>query len=168
MEDQQTQAVQQQLKYEHQLKLGANWFYWIAGLSVVNSVLMFSGSNWGFVIGLGITQIIGAIGVLAAEDFGPVATVIAFVFTLIAAGVFVVFGVFANKRYIWAFIVGMVIYGIDGLLFLPIQDWLSIGFHVFALFCIFNGLKAYRELRKLESVQSGPPEQLPLTEPAAE
>jgi hypothetical protein len=168
MDDQQIQAVEQQYKLEHQLKLGANWFYWIAGLSVVNSVLMFSGSSWGFVIGLGITQIIGAIGTAAAEELGPVATLVAFVFTLIATGVFVLFGVFANKRYIWAFIVGMVIYAMDGLLFLLIQDWLSIGFHVFALFCIYRGLKAYFELRKLDNAETAASEQTPLTEPAAE
>jgi hypothetical protein len=151
MEGRETQAIEQQIKLEHQLKLGANWFYWIAGFSVINSVLMFSGSNWGFIIGLGITQIISAIGTAAAKDLGPVATVIAFIFTLIAAGVFVVFGIFANKRYIWAFIVGMVLYALDGLLFLLFQDWLSVGFHVFALFFIYSGLKAYRELRELES-----------------
>jgi hypothetical protein len=151
MEGRETQAIEQQIKLEHQLKLGANWFYWIAGFSVVNSVLMATGSNWGFIVGLGITQIISAFGAAAAKDLGSTATVIAFVFTLIAAGIFVLFGVFANKRYIWAFIVGMVLYALDGLLFLLIQDWLSIGFHVFALFCIYSGLKAYHKLRELES-----------------
>jgi len=168
MEDRETQAIEQRLKLEHQLKLGANWFYWIAGFSVVNSVLLFTGSNWGFVIGLGITQIISAIGAAAAEELGSIGTVVAFIFTLITAGVFVLFGVFANKRYIWAFIVGMVLYALDGLLFLLIQDWLSIGFHVFALFCIYSGLKAYGELRKLENSSVKTSEQLPLTESAAE
>ena len=168
MENPQEQAIQQKIKFENQLKAGANWFYWIAGLSIVNAVLLFTGSDWGFVIGLGITQIIGGIGAVAAEDLGHIATIFAFVFTLIATGIFVLFGVFANKRYIWAFIVGMVIYALDGLIFLLIQDWLSIGFHVFALFCIYSGLKAHFELRKLESTQAESPEQQPLTEALAE
>src|ERR1044071_6443875 len=41
---------------EKQLKGGGSWFYWIAGLSLVNSVLALSGSETRFILGLGITQ----------------------------------------------------------------------------------------------------------------
>src|SRR5512138_3090367 len=43
------------------IKSGAAWFYWIAGLSLINSVAALSGSKWGFILGLGITQVFDAI-----------------------------------------------------------------------------------------------------------
>ena len=60
---------------------------------------------------------------------------------LLAAAVFILFGVFANKGHRWAFIVGMVLFALDGLIFLLAQDWIGVGFHVFVLYCFFRGLK---------------------------
>ena len=51
----------------------------------------------------------------------------------------------ANGRK-WAFVLGMVVYGIDGAIFLVIQDWIGVGFHAFALFMIFRGYQAARQL----------------------
>jgi hypothetical protein len=36
---------------------GANWFFWIAALSLVNSIISLYGGGWGFSIGLGFTQL---------------------------------------------------------------------------------------------------------------
>ncbi len=44
------------------IRSGANWFIWIAGLSLVNSVLFAVGSNWAFFLGLGATQFVDAFG----------------------------------------------------------------------------------------------------------
>src|SRR5688572_28411552 len=49
-------ADQQHL--EMRLKSGASWFYWIAGLSIINSIAALSGAGWGFIVGLGVTQIV--------------------------------------------------------------------------------------------------------------
>ena len=45
---------------------GASWFYWIAGLSAINSVVYLSGSDWSFLAGLGLTQL--ADGFVDAAD----------------------------------------------------------------------------------------------------
>ena len=124
------------------LKSGASWFYWIAGLSLVNSIAAISGGDWRFILGLGITQVIDAIVDRAS---GGAKAVVLFLDLLVAGG-FVLFGVFAHKRHQWAFITGMVLFGLDGLIFLLVQDWLGIGFHVFVLYCLFRGLKACRQL----------------------
>ncbi len=129
---------------EKRLRSGADWFFWIAGLSLVNSVLSLAGSNTSFVIGLGITQIIDAV----AHEAGSGGKTVAIVLDLLAAGVLVMFGFFARRRQSWSFIVGMVLYALDGLIFLLVQNFLSVGFHAFALWCIFNGLKASRQLQK--------------------
>ena len=41
----------------------------------------------------------------------------------------------------------MVLYALDGLLFLLVGDWISIAFHAFALVCIGKGYQALRSLR---------------------
>ena len=128
---------------EKQLKGGGSWFYWIAALSVVNSVLALSGSETRFILGLGITQIFDAMGQGLASGAG---LALAVVLDVLAAAAFVFFGVFANKRHTWSFIVGMALYALDGLIYLIAQEWLGVGFHVFALFCLFRGFKACREL----------------------
>jgi hypothetical protein len=135
-----------QLKLANTAKSGAGWFYWIAGLSLINSILMLSESDWGFFIGLGITQVFDGF----ALSLGGSGKLVALVLDLLVAGVFVFFGVFANKRHAWAFIVGMVLYALDGLIFLAFGDWLSVGFHVFALFCILAGFSANQKLQALQ------------------
>ncbi|MEO6035696.1 MAG: GYF domain-containing protein [Verrucomicrobiota bacterium] len=125
-----------------QLKSGASWFYWIAALSLINSAVAFSGSDYGFLLGLGVTKIIDAFG----RGFETSGKVIALVLDLIFVALFALFGVFANKAKTWAFIVGMVLYGLDSLFSLLVRDWFSFAFHGFALFCLSRGFKACREL----------------------
>src|SRR5690349_15552832 len=45
---------------ERKIKSGAGWFYWIAGLSLINSVIAATGAGWAFIVGLGVTQFIDA------------------------------------------------------------------------------------------------------------
>jgi len=131
-----------------QLKSGASWFYWIAGLSLINTVLILRGSDMNFIIGLGITLIADFL----AKEIGSLGIVIALIFDIVVAAIFVVFGYFAGKGNGWAFIVGMVFYTLDALVFLLAQDWLPFGFHLFALFCIYGGYKAHRSsLKKLKT-----------------
>jgi hypothetical protein len=137
---------------EAQMRSGASWFYWIAGLSLINSVLALAGSEWGFILGLGITQIFDAIG----SQLGAAGKFVAFGMDLITAAVVVVFGVLAARRQTWAFVVGMALYALDGLLFLLAMDFLGIGFHAFALFCLYRGFTACRELNGTAGAHAQP------------
>ncbi len=129
---------------ENQLKSGASWFYWIAGLSLFNSLAPRFGLGWGFVVGLGLTQEIDHL----ARQMGPDARTTALVLDGLAAGLFALFGWLGQKRQAWAYIIGMVLYTLDALLLLPRADWFSIAFHLFALYCLLGG---YRALRKLKA-----------------
>ena len=135
---------------EAQLNRGSNWFFWIAGLSLINSITFLMGSEGAFVIGLGITQIIDGIVMEFWEDAGFVPRIIAFGLDVIAASFVVMFGILGRKRLRWALIVGMSLYAVDGLLFLLAMDVLSIGFHIFALFGIYGGIKACGQLNEQE------------------
>lgn len=127
------------------MQSGASWFFWIAALSLINSIAAFSQSNFQFVVGLGITQIIDGI----VAEAGTAGKTIAFVIDLIAAGIFALFGVFARKGNAACFVIGMILYALDALILLPFGVWINIGFHVFALYCIFSGFLAQRQLSKI-------------------
>jgi len=61
----------------------------------------------------------------------------------------VVFGILGERAvagYRWAFVLGMVLYALDGCLFLLVRDWPALGFHVFALVMIGRGYVAARRL----------------------
>lgn len=150
MEEQEKKAIEGNLKIESQFKSGANWFFWVAGLSIINSIILHAGGQWLFIFGLGITQFIDGIGLEIAKEAGDTGIAIAFVFDLLTAGIFIFFGAFARKGCNWAFIIGMILYALDGLIFLLVQDYVGIGFHIFALFFIYNGLKANKSFKSLE------------------
>ena len=44
----------------------------------------------------------------------------------------------------------MLVYALDGLLFLLVSDLLNVGFHVFALLFIWQGFKALRQQQQME------------------
>lgn len=118
---------------ENRAKSGASWFFWIAVLSVINSVVLIAGGEWSFLVGLGITDVIG---VFSKGDWS-------FLFlSFLIAGIFALLGYFAYSGFTWAFIIGAVIYILDGLLLAYFQMWLGMGFHVFALIFIGRGLIA--------------------------
>lgn len=132
-------------------KSGAQWFYWVAGLSAVNSIITLTGGQWSFALGLGVTTIAN---VVLTEGVPPehkgVATAVAVIFNVIVLGGVVLCGWLAQKRFLIPFALGMVLYVFDGLLFLLMFDIMSIALHGFALFCMWNGFSAYRHLNSLE------------------
>lgn len=148
------ERIETKLKLESQFKNGASWFYWIAALSFINTVvlLLFDGS-WSFISGLGITQVIDGFAYYVLIDFiGEQIIYYALIINLLIIGIFVALGIFANKKIKWVFILGMVLYSLDTLIFIFLTDFISIAFHIFALYSIYKGLKACSELTKLENI----------------
>jgi hypothetical protein len=139
------------------IRSGINWFFWIGGLSLINTFGNMLGSDFVFFIGLGMTQFVaGFMAALARElpKAGNLIWVIGFAISAGIAGVFSLFGVFGRKHYRTPVIIGMVLYTLDAVLLLLFEDILSCGFHVLALIGIWNGLKAMAELEKLKEVAS--------------
>jgi len=93
-----------------QRKNGANWFYWIAALSLINSVIFAFEGNLSFVSGLAITQIVDALSDSAvASGSSETVKAIAIIVDLMFAALFALVGYYANKGMSWVFIVGIVI-----------------------------------------------------------
>ena len=100
---------------------GANWFFWVAGLSLVNTIIAHSGGDRHFIVGLSFTAIVDAI----AQEIGKqepgaatAATLIAIGFSCFVTLVAALFGWMSRKRWLVAFGIGMAIYVVDGLLYL--------------------------------------------------
>ena len=113
----------------------ARWFWWIAGLSLVNTVLFYSNADMSFVVGLGLTTI--------ASVFLPMPTALAVIVATLAFYAWI--GWVAAQGKAWAFYVGLVVYVIDALLFVYIEDWMSVAFHGLAIFFIVKGVMRLRE-----------------------
>ena len=141
---------------EARMKSGAHWFYWIAALSLVTSIISLAEGNWAFLVSLGVTQVIDGVARGVASELGWGFKVVAFGFDLIAAGLCVLLGYFATKRNGWAFIVGMALYALDALLVVVFFDILPLLFHAYVLYNLFNGYKATAALAELDR-QTPPP-----------
>jgi hypothetical protein len=126
---------------------GARWFYWIAGLSAVNSLVFFSNGNVQFPTGLFITQIIDVFA--KTGNAIPIGIGI----NSVIIGLFVWVGYQANKLSKTAFVVGLILYLLDLailILFMIIGKGftelaINVVFHLLALKSIYNAVKLLRK-----------------------
>ena len=139
---------------EQRFRNGASWFYWVALLSLANSAVALFNGEWGFLFGLGATQVVEAIAVTVAEespDLAMASKVVSFGASVLIVGVVTFMGWLAHKRIQWVFVVGLLLYSADALLFLAVGDFLSLAFHGWVLFAVTSGLLACRKLAALDA-----------------
>lgn len=141
----QTALMAQKLRVEQALKGSSSWFVIIAALSLVNSVLFMTGANIHFIFGLGLTQIVDAV----AHNAGGAGVVLDLIINGVIGAVFVLFWNFARKGQKWAWLAGMGLYVLDGLILLLFKDFLSVAFHGWALYRMSAGLKLLPAMEKL-------------------
>ena len=142
-----TNLVEQKLRAERVVKVGAGWFRAVAILSVINSVLSMSGAHLRFIFGLGIAQFVDGL----AHQAGQTGFALDLIINCFIAGVFVVFWNFARKGEQWAFLVGMGLYAADALVMLYFKDVLAVAFHGYALYRIYTGLAGIPVLKQFEA-----------------
>jgi len=125
------------------MRRGASWFLTIAILSGINTLLEAFDAKIRFIFGLGITQVVDK----GAGQNGMVVT-------LAVDGVFLLMLILCWK---WAkagsqgaFVGGMIAYALDGVLLLFFSVWLDAAVHAYALYMIWQGYAAARELAQLQ------------------
>lgn len=146
------------------MKSGANNFYWIAALSVINSLMLQFGANSFFVVGLASTLFVDLVFMGFAEEMADAALVVKIIGVIVSAlmaGVFALFGFFANSGKRWAFLVGITFYIIDTLLMVAFQEWMGLVFHALFLFGLFSGLSALNKIMKLAPKKPSNPTDFP-------
>jgi hypothetical protein len=157
LEEEKNNQASEQSHFQHDdliatMKSGANWFYWIAGLSVVNTIIYISGADWSFLAGLGLTQLADGFVDVAIENGAPsMLKAVAIAFDFVIIGIFAFFGYYAGKRSSAVFIIGIVIYLLDGILLLVLGIYVAAAFHAFALYFIIRGFMACRSLNAFEA-----------------
>ncbi len=127
----------------------ARWFGWIAGLSLVNTLIHHFSGGVTFLFGLAVTQI--------PDGFFHGVPAASYALDIVPLGFFVLIGYFATQGQVWAFIVGGVAYLLDGAVFIAFNTWLPALFHVFVLFSIFFGLRELLHLKRLVRTADDPP-----------
>lgn len=128
------------------MRRGAGWFLTIAILSGVNSLLQIFEAKIRFIFGLGITQVMDAIWQGSGQN--------GMILMIIVDGVFIGMLILCSK---WAkagsqgaFLAGMIAYALDGVLLLLFQVWLDAAVHAYALWMIWQGYTAARELAQIQ------------------
>jgi hypothetical protein len=133
------------------MQRGASWFYTVAILSGINSLLQIFEAKIRFIFGLGITQVVGSM----AKQGGN-GTVVLLLVDGLFIGLLLLCGKWARERSQGAFLGGMTAYALDGLLLVLFGMWIDAAVHAYALYRMWQGYAASRELLKLEqSVQPG-------------
>src|SRR6266851_9245535 len=103
--------VRQRLAWERTAKAGANWFYWIAAMSVVNSIIFLTGGSLVFAIGLGMTQFVDGwargLASLTGTEAGGIIRILELALDLGFISLFVIGGALGHKRHQWALAIGM-------------------------------------------------------------
>jgi hypothetical protein len=136
------------LRLTQQRDRAASWFYWIGGLSLVNTVLLVLGSDYSFASGLGLATYLAVVVYIVAGE--SMLWLSIFLSVPLVAGLFLL-GRKARSGATWPFAFGAVAYALDLLLVLTLTDWIGVAIHVFALVGFVSGLRASRALRRAGS-----------------
>jgi hypothetical protein len=127
------------------MRRGAGWFLTIAILSGVNALLQIFDAKIRFIFGLGITQVVDAVA--HGMERGTIVVIV-------VDGLFILMLVLCSR---WAktgsqgaFLGGMIAYALDGVLLLLFSMWLDAAVHAYALWMIWQGYAAARELAQLQ------------------
>lgn len=128
---------------ERDMRSGANWFYFIAALSVLNWLSVAFGGTINSPVGLGATQV--ADRMLAVPGTATDVPWAALGITLVTAAIFVGLGYLSRRGSDIAFILGMFLYVVDAMLSLGLREFFGFSFHLLALFFMFKGLLASRK-----------------------
>jgi hypothetical protein len=127
------------------LRRGASWFYTIAILSGINSLLQIFDAKIRFIFGLGITQVVGSMVKQSGNG-----TVVLLLVDGLFIGLLLLCGKWAREKSQGAFLGGMTAYALDGLLLVLFGMWIDAAVHAYALYRMWLGYAASRELLKLE------------------
>ncbi len=128
------------------MQRGAGWFLTIGLLSGVNALLEGFDAKIRFIFGLGITQVVDAIDRRSGQS--------GMIMMVVVDGLFILMLILCSK---WAktgsqgaFLGGMIAYALDGVMLLIFTMFLNAAVHAYALWMIWQGYAASRELAQMQ------------------
>ena len=148
------------------VRRSAHWFWWIAGLSLLNSIAAIFQSKYSMALGLGITQLFDALFYYAedgtVQSVSTAMHVVHFVLVMVPITLFYFLGRWSANGNRGAWLAGMLLFLLDGGIFLLAADWIGVGIHAFVLFMLWGGLGMLKAVRAAEAAMP------PVAEPIAE
>lgn len=140
---------------------GASWFFWIAALSAINSIISITGGDRVFIFGLGVTQVVDGFASAFEQEMGlgrgSWLGIAGLVLSLLVAGLIALIGYLARKGNRFVYALGIGLYFLDGLLVAFFQDWLGLLFHGFVMIYLVIGFVAVRKLSAAPPSAAGRP-----------
>jgi hypothetical protein len=137
------------LQLSQRSNTGAAWFYWIGGASILNSVLSAAGTQWGLAVGLGVTYLIDGLAEIMSNTVRtPIYAVV--IDIALAAGFLLIGRAARGGNLVW-YAIGIILYVLDGLLVVLMQDFLGLAVHAIALYGLVSGWRATRALKRFEA-----------------
>lgn len=121
---------------------GASWFLWIGILSLLNIVLLIAQQNIQFIMGLGINYVILGVVEGVKRSIGINLYLLGYVLTFLVSTFFWFIWKKSKSENKTVYLVGLILYGLDSLIFIFTKEWFSFGFHVFAFLMLANGYNA--------------------------
>jgi hypothetical protein len=132
----------EQLKQKNVISGGASWFLWIGILSALNIIAIIAHQNIQFIYGLGINYIILGMmeGIQRATDLNLI--VLGYSLAFLVSGLFIVIWKKSKQGNKGIYLTGLIIYGLDTIIFIFMKEWFNFGFHVFAFILLSTGYNA--------------------------
>lgn len=135
-------------KQKNIIKNSASWFLWIAILSACNIIALIFNQNLQFLGGLGINYailgVMDGIRKVSGVDLMP----LGFFLTFVVSGLFLWIWTKSKKENQKVFLTGLIIYGIDTVLFVFTKEWFNLAFHIFAFWLLFAGYRTLLTKKK--------------------
>lgn len=125
--------------YLQQIHRGANWFYWMVGLSLVNAVLVTAKADLHFILGLAYSDFASAL--LTYAEGSQLTVIFGAVALLFIILLFLFIGKKSHQPSKGFYLAGIILYGIDGLIYLAFEDYLSAIFHIYVIYNLWMGYK---------------------------
>jgi hypothetical protein len=132
------------LRVEARMRAGADWFFWIAALALLEAYLNRSGIVTQGAFGLGMTGLVER----ATGPWTAPGGAMPFLAELVLPVFYVLLGVLARRGRRWAFAAGMGAYAVDAALVLAAAQMVGLALHLVVLGLLGAGFVAARQLEQ--------------------
>lgn len=121
---------------------GASWFLLIGIISMLNIMFFATKQDVQFILGLGINYIILGVADGIKQSLGLNLFPIAYVLTFLISTVFLFIWKKSKSESKTVYLIGLILYGLDSLIFVFSKEWWNLGFHIFAFLLLASGYNA--------------------------
>ncbi len=143
------EATQPRILDRRTAHAGAHWFFWLAALSILNSLIVYYVGLGNLPFAFGLTQWIdGTAGPFTNQLWQTPPSTAALLVNIVIAIAFAGFGYLARRGNDAAWVIGILLYVVDAMFSLGMRDFWGFCFHLVGLFFLFRGLLASRHVRE--------------------